>query len=132
MRFVHLQRRDLVAQAVSRHKAEVSGTWQLGIEEAGHPSEPFYDVAQINAYLHEAIADNAAWRAWFGVNGVLPVQLCYEDLAADPVAATRQVLRMLGLTVPAGCGIKAPNRRMADDISADWVRRFRAQMAPAG
>ena len=61
MRFVHLQRRDLVAQAVSRHKAEVSGTWHLGIEEAEHPTEPFYDFAQINAYLHEAVADNGAW-----------------------------------------------------------------------
>ena len=83
MRHIHLMRRDLVAQAVSRHKAEVSGTWHLDFEEASDPVTPHYDFAAILTHLREAEADNAAWNRWFDANGLNPLRLCYEDLSAD-------------------------------------------------
>ena len=125
VQFVHLTRRDLVAQAVSRHRAEVSGTWHLGIEQAARPAKPDYDRAAIAAYLTEAKADNAAWADWFNANRITPFCIHYEDLAADPMATARGVLSFLDLH-PLG-PLHAANRRMADATSLEWAARFRAE-----
>ncbi len=127
LRFIHLRRGDLVAQAISRHRAEASGTWHLDIEEAEHPVEACYDFARIDGYLRGAEADNAAWQVWFAANRVTPLHLAYEDLAAAPQATARRVLDLLGLRLPEGRSLHAANRRMADAISADWAARFLAE-----
>jgi LPS sulfotransferase NodH len=125
LQFIHLRRGDLVAQAVSRHRAEMSGIWHLGIEEAENPVRPVYDVDRIRGFVDEARAGNAGWARWFADQGVTPLQLAYEDLAADPPGSAGLVLEFLGLT--ARQKLEAPNRRMADAESAAWVRRFRAE-----
>ena len=125
VRFIWLRRRDLVAQAVSRHRAEVSGTWHLGFEEAEHPVEPAYDGDRIAAWVAEAAAANRAWAAWFAAQGIAPLEVQYEDLAAEPVAVAKQVLGYLGLE--AARPLSVTNRRMADQVSAEWAARFRAE-----
>ena len=90
--FVQLSRRDGVAQAVSRHRAEASGIWHLGIEAAAHRVEPRNDFARITGYLGEVAAENAAWDDWFAANAITPLRVAYEDLSADPAAATQAVL----------------------------------------
>ena len=127
LRFVYLHRRDLVAQAISRHRAEASGTWHLGNEAALHPTEARYDFVRIMGYLREAEADNAAWEAWFAANGLAPLRVVYEDLAEAPQATALRVLADLGLRLPKERSLYAANRRMADAVSADWAARFRAE-----
>ncbi len=127
LHFLHLTRDDLVAQAVSRHKAEVSGTWHIGLEEADRPVVPHYDPAAIAFYLAEAEADNLAWNTWFAANGVTPLRLRYEALSADPFGTTLNVLDHLGL--PTGLALSATNVRMADAVSAAWSARFRSETA---
>ncbi len=132
LRFLHLQRVDLVAQAVSRLKAEVSGTWHLGFEEAAHPVEPVYDFARIRAFIDEAVADNANWRAWFARNRIEPLSLTYESLAADPVGVAGHAMAFLGLALPPGRSLEATNRPMANAVSRDWATRFRAEQVTRG
>jgi trehalose 2-sulfotransferase len=130
MRYIHLSRRDRVAQAVSRHKAEASGTWHLGFEEAAEPRTPHYDFAAIDGYMREAEADHASWHSWFASKGIQPLEIAYEDLAADPRKVARTVLAFLGLPAPGPLAVT--NRRMADVESADWAARFRAEAAQKG
>ncbi len=124
-RFIWLRRGDLVGQAVSRYRAEVSGTWHLGFEEALHPVEPVYDFARIAAWLDDAAVGNRAWAAWFAARGIVPLIVDYEVLAAEPVAVAERVLAHLGLV--AASPLTVSNRRMAEDVSAAWVARFRAE-----
>jgi LPS sulfotransferase NodH len=132
LRYVNLRRLDTVAQAVSRLKAEVSGTWHLGFEEAEHPAEVVYDFARIKAYRDEAEADNIAWVQWFAQNGIVPLEVSYEDLSANPVAVAETVLKSLNLTLPSGQRLHASNRVMADTVSANWAARFRSDAAARG
>ena len=125
VQYVLLTRRDLVAQAVSRHRAEVSGTWHLGFEEAVHPVEPAYDFARIAAWAAEAEAGNRAWEAWFAAQRIAPLVVEYEDLAAGPLTVAERTLSFLGLVTDRPLAVT--NRRMADQISADWAERFRAE-----
>ncbi|MEO8243197.1 MAG: Stf0 family sulfotransferase [bacterium] len=124
-RYVLLTRGDLVAQAVSRQKAEVSGMWHLGIEEALHPRRPVYDFAAISGYIAEAEADERAWDAWFARHDILPLRLRYEPLSAAPEETARRVLRHLDL--PDDVPMSARNIRMADSVSANWAARYRAE-----
>ena len=122
--WVWLERRDKVAQAVSRHRAEASGNWHLGIEEAAVPGVPVYDFEAIEAYRAAAEADAAEWRDWFGTRGLVPLRVYYEDLAADPVGEAGRVLAALGLPVAA---MAVGTVRMAGEESADWATRFRRE-----
>ena len=123
--YIHLYRRNLVAQAVSRLRAEVSGIWHPGIEEAAQPVQPSYDFAAIRGFVGAARAENAGWERWFSTQGITPLKVDYEDLAADPAGVAGRVLDHLGLT--AAHRLTAPNRRMADATSALWAARFRAE-----
>jgi trehalose 2-sulfotransferase len=130
MRHVYLHRRDRVAQAVSRHKAEVSGTWHLGFEEAAVPKVPVYDFDAIEGHLREVEADHAQWQAWFATRRICPLDIAYEDLSADPQGIAQEVLEFLGLCAPGP--LQVTNRKMADAESAQWVARFRAEAAQKG
>ena len=127
LHWIWLERRDKVAQAVSRHRAEASGVWHLGIEEAAAPKVPVYDFAAIDGYRRAAQADAAGWGRWFAERGLTPLRLWYEDLAADPVGEAGRLLAVMGL--PAAPGIAAGTVRMAGPQSADWAARFRREAA---
>lgn len=129
---IWLRRLDTVAQAVSRLKAELSGTWHLGFEEAAHPAAVAYDFERIRTWRDAAAAQNRAWQDWFARRGVTPLALTYEELAADPVGVAERVLDFLGLPMPAGQRPSASNRPMADAVSAEWAARFRDEARRRG
>jgi LPS sulfotransferase NodH len=126
LKYIYLQRLDRVGQAISRHRAEVSGTWHLGFEEAREPRVATYDFDAILAYLKEAEADHARWQGWFAQKGIVPLALTYEMLSLDPQGTATTVLAYLGLTATGPFAVS--NRKMADATSADWALRFRAEM----
>ena len=72
-------------------------------------------------------AHNSAWRAWFASVGIEAHVVRYEDLDADPVGVARDVLGFLGLKLPPGGRIKTRHRRLADELSAEWIDRYRAE-----
>ena len=43
---------------------------------------------------------------------------------------TRKTLDFLGIRLPPGRTIEARNRRLADELSAEWIDRYRAESTP--
>ena len=89
--FIHLTRRDRVAQAVSLVKAQQTGLWHQApdgseLERLSPPQEPAYDRAQISAGLEELTGYERQWAEWFQREGLEPYRLTYDSLSADPVA----------------------------------------------
>lgn len=124
--FLYIRRRDDVAQAISRLRAEASQIWHLDGEEPDSPrAEATYDAAKIDAWRTEAAQGNAAWEAWFAAEGITPCRMIYEDFATDAPAAVTAALAALGMAPARPPG--APNRRMADATSAGWAARYRAE-----
>lgn len=132
LHYIYLRRGDLIGQAISRHKAEVSGIWHVGIEESEHPATPSYDYDRILTHVREAEAANRHWQDWFAANGITPFCITYEDLSQDPAAITRAALAFLNLPLPATNIITVPNRKMADAESAAWAARFEAERRGRG
>ena len=124
--YVHLFRRDTARQAVSYHRAELSGYWYELKEEPNDPVEAiepdFARVREIEAMLVEW---DAAWRTFLASVDRPVLELCYEDIVVDRRAAVLEVLRLVGVDPPAGFDL--PESRMlrqSDATTDEWVARY--------
>lgn len=132
--FVHLTRCDKVEQAVSYVKAKQTGLWHRApdgteLERLSPPQEPAYDPAEIRSCVEEMTAYDREWRQWFAYQGIAPLPLTYEALAADPLETLRVVLDRLGVGREAARGVEPGVAKLADETNRDWVARFRAEEA---
>lgn len=124
----HVQRDDVVGQAVSWARAEQTGYWQEGDRSS---AEPCLDLDQIDELLRTIKEHNAAWKTWVQQQGVEPYFVRYEDLIADPRNALQGLLDRLGVELPSDWRPESPHRRQADEVNAEWVRRYRSARAPS-
>ncbi len=129
--FIYLQRDDILAQAVSWHRAEQTNVWhQTDQEVSKQPEqEPRFDFDQICKLVQLIEDHNLAWRTWFASVVIQPHMVRYEDLDADPVGVVCEILDFLGLKLPPGRLIKTPHRRLADELNVQWIDRYRAELA---
>jgi LPS sulfotransferase NodH len=126
-RFVFLQREDTLAQAVSWARAEQTSVWHRleGSGSAKPARAAVYDVEQIDGLVRTIGEHNAAWREWFAANGVTPHPVFYEHLDADPVGTVERILDFLNQDTGKARQIAATTKRLADDLSRDWMNRYR-------
>lgn len=69
---------------------------------------------------------NAAWSTWFAEQGVEPHSVTYEEVTGNPRQAVHEILEHLGIELPTTWRPAARQRRQADALNADWIRRYRA------
>ena len=94
-RFVWMRRRDRDAQAASFARAVQTEHWHHWDPPASAEPESRPDMVEaLRAELDEL---EVGWERWFADRGVEPLEVVYEDLAADPAGETKRVLAFLGL-----------------------------------
>jgi len=131
LRFIHLDRADEVAQAVSAAFAVRSG--QLRSFEPVQ-REPVYSAAHIDRRLAMTRQFRAQWTKFFASAKVEPHRVLYEDLLAAPEATIDGILRYLGVTGRAAPPLTAPPlpERQSDPRKAEWIARYRRERGLAG
>jgi len=126
LRWVHVERRDTLAQAISLWRAVQTAQWRAQDRDAH--VEPVFHAGAI-AHLKRRQEDHAAaWRAWFAECGMKPLEIVYEDFAQEPTPTICRVLDHVG--VPS-TGVDVPDppiRRQADARSQEWLDRFRDEI----
>lgn len=130
--FVYLNRENKLDQAISYVKAKQSGLWHRApdgteLERLSAPAAPVYDAQAITAQIEASRAMETAWEAWFATQAVEPLRLCYDALAADPLAVTGNVLTALGVSSEGLKGLPVPVAKLADATSRDWAERYLAE-----
>ena len=121
-RFIWMRRRDRVAQAVSFARAAQSGHWHHW--DPPPRCVPKYRFDAIDVLASEIKELEQSWRRWFDESGVAPLEVAYEDLAAQPSGETARVLDFLGLTGAAEVRpLTVPSER-----TDDWAARYRAEL----
>jgi trehalose 2-sulfotransferase len=130
VRFVYLRREDVVAQGASLLRAEQTNVWHDPVlatrPEPDHEAE--FDFDQIHQRVQVINQHNAAWQGWFSSAGVEPLRIRYEELAADPTGTTRRVLDFLELELPPGRELAVQHRRLADELTTQWIARYQAEL----
>jgi LPS sulfotransferase NodH len=127
--YVHVQRKDRVAQAISRSKAEQSGLWHRHAdgserERVKEHQAPEYDGAQLERFIAEAEDNEAHWHRWFDASGITPFELTYEELSADPTMALAKTLGALGKDPDIAKRVTVQTARLSDATSKDWAARY--------
>lgn len=115
--FLHLSRTDKAAQAASLLKARTGGLWHLGADGADIERDPPLWAAgsepdRVEDYLASLADDDAAWSAWFADQGIAPISLTYEALAADAQGCLADVLAALGLDPKRAHAVQPPTAKL--------------------
>jgi len=130
--YIHLERKDRVAQAISRAKAEQSGLWHRHADgserELVKPYQaPSYDSVQLDRLIAETNEHEAAWKHWFAAQEIAPLGVTYEELSTDRVATLSRILSALGRDPAIAASIAPQTARLADAQSQQWAERYRAE-----
>lgn len=123
--WVLVTRGDRLRQACSFVRARQTGWWEADVRESvPAESDPRYDAELIRGAMAELDAQEAAWDAYFATQGVEPLRLRYEQIAADYEGSVRAVLTHLGVDA---IHVPPPRlERQADHLTEEWARRFEA------
>lgn len=124
LRIVFVRRRDKVAQAVSLWRAIQTQQWRNEAEPPEQGLTAEYHYRAIKHLVKELHQWDAHWEDWFHATGRQPIRVIYEEFVQARAVTLGRVLDDLGVD-PRQSGNKGPLVRQADDLSQDWVSRFR-------
>lgn len=125
LHFIHLEREDLLGQAISDWRATQTGQFSSNRAPAGKAE---YDRRAIARRIAVFAHHQARWRRWFARNDIRPLRLTYEGVAADPQAAVDRVATLIGVNEPVPVDFSRVSlRRQSDEMSAQWRARFVAE-----
>lgn len=121
-RFIHLRRRDVLAQAISFVIARQTGQWN--IRKQVKAEEPVYDAAAIAARVRAIAAANAWFEDYFALFGFPVFEVVYEDLAADPAATISDITEWLGLGPSQIDRERTSLKPQRNALNDEWRSRF--------
>ncbi len=87
--------------------------------------DPVYDSAALRGCYAEMVRADRQWLTWFADEGIVPLQLSYDRLCADPRAVLGQVLRGLGLDDSGADDVAVRVAKLSDKVNQDWAQRLR-------
>jgi LPS sulfotransferase NodH len=122
LQFIHIERRDLLGQAISWLRAEQTGQFHSRDPGSG---TAHYDGRRIAGMVRRLGVSQLRWRLYFARNGISPLLLTYEEFADDLGGAARRVAAHVGLAeepVVAFEGLRLGRQR--DALSEEWRERF--------
>jgi LPS sulfotransferase NodH len=127
VKYVHVRRDDVVAQAISLWRAVQTSAWRAE-DENGH--QPRYSFAGVDHLVRMLRSHDRSWRRWFRTHGVEPLELRYEEIDADPPAAVRRTLEHIGIAGELKGPVPRPSlQRQADEVSQAWADAYRRDRA---
>jgi LPS sulfotransferase NodH len=122
LRFVWLQRRDLLGQAISLARASQSGQFRSTVAPR---TPPRYDAGLIQECLATVVRHQARWALFFARTGIAPLPVLYEDIVADPQHVVGRVGALVGLGDAARIRPELVDfRKQRDAETEDWRARF--------
>ena len=127
LRWLHVERRETLAQAISLWRAVQTAQWRA--EDRDSEVEPVFHAGAIAHLKRRQEAHAAAWRTWFAERGIEPMEIVYEEFAQEPETTICRVLEHIGVPSEGVHVPSPPLRRQADARSQEWVDRFRDELA---
>jgi LPS sulfotransferase NodH len=129
-RWIFIDRRDAVAQAVSYAKAVQTQQWRFS---ANPQATSKFDFGMILRWYKQLLADKNGWHTFLRNAKVQPLTVFYEDFVDRPDAITAEIVAKLGFpTEPRGAPIAPDVLRQGDETNLEWTMRFRDEAAQQG
>ncbi len=130
LRVVYLERRDIIAQAVSLYRAAESGRWHVARRDSAAlapdgMADTDLDLSRLSWWLGKIEEERRGWRRFFATDAIAPLLLYYEDFSTDISRAVAAIAEYLQLPLKTEIGPDVGFHRLADGVSAAWVARAR-------
>jgi LPS sulfotransferase NodH len=125
LKFVSLERRDVLGQALSWTRVLQTGQYRSTVSAIDRES---YDAKLIKAVLRQLIVDRARWSLFFARTGIEALPVFYEDVVADPQREVDRIADFVGGCSPATIRPEAVEVSVQRDaVIEQWRDRFRAE-----
>jgi LPS sulfotransferase NodH len=122
LKFIWLQRRDILGQALSAARAVQTGQFRSTITANVAPT---YDPNLIRESLVGAVKDQARWTLFFARTGIAPLPIYYEDVFANPQAVIDRIADSIGIKRRVFIRPDLIELRMQRDaMTEEWRARF--------
>ena len=122
IRFIHLVRHDRLARAISDAKAQQTRQYRATSRILG---EARYDAGLIARCIADQARDEVRVRSYFARNGVVPLEISYEDMLADHAGVLAKVAALMGVTEPVVAQPREVDLEIQrDGANHDWAQRF--------
>ena len=122
-RVVQLRRRDRTAHAISYARALLSGIWRKEQEPDDRP-EPEYSSEAVSRAARLVEQQEGAWQAMCRDLRIDPLEICYEDVLADPEGAIGTVADYLGVRIDPAATVAVPAiERQSQKGARAWAER---------
>jgi LPS sulfotransferase NodH len=123
-RYIHLHRRDTLAQAISLSIAQQTNEWWRTADSTSpfrNNVEPVFDATNILNLQQDLIRQRDAWRDFFRAEGITPLEMEYETLVADYRGEVGRALTFLGLDATRARDIPDPRlEKQGNKLNALW------------
>jgi LPS sulfotransferase NodH len=125
-RFVFINRRDKLRQAVSFVKSLQSGAWVS--REGKRPASSGilrFDYIAVREAVEKFEKEESLWREFFEQHTIPFAEFAYEDFVQDRSGSIKKALSLIGER-PGNreTPLKNEIRRMSDDINRQWRQAF--------
>ncbi len=132
--YLYLIRENKLDQAISYVKATQSGLWHRApdgteIERLAAHQDPVYDHAALCQQIAQFETYERDWQEWFVRQGIRPLTITYDALAADPLDVLAQVLKHLGQDPDLAKNVVPPVAKLADSTNQEWAARYLAEQS---
>jgi LPS sulfotransferase NodH len=126
MQVIAIERQDRLAQAVSHARALQTGQWN-SLNKAQR-AEPAYNADLIRWSANHLGAQRQGWQTFFEQHKLTPLNVDYDELAADPAGMAQQVIAHANVPHTPVTQVTLPRvERQADGTNTAWAERFRRE-----
>jgi LPS sulfotransferase NodH len=129
LRYILIDRLDLLEQAVSYSRALQTGAWQ---STDSARAEPVLDHQHVVEALEYIANRKQMWSTFFALTGLSFHRLTYEELCRNPQRAVDGVIDFLGLEGGTSVDLSdAPTRIQRDEETVRWMEAVRERYSLA-
>lgn len=122
-KFIHVIRRDTIAQAISHYIAIKTNKWTS--EQKGRENIQIdYDVNTLLGIVRATSFQNAMFESIFKIMGVEPTVVYYEEFLESPQEAISQIGQILGVQDLAYVSPNIHYKKQANEINDSLIEKF--------
>lgn len=130
--FFVIDRRDKVAQAVSFHKARMSGRFHSGQSMTRQATDEDFDFDEIYRHYRRFNQISGEFERLLAALEHPLRRFYYEDFTRQPAAFIGSINAALDVPADTGTTVEARVRKLGDGINAQWCDRFREMLVLRG
>lgn len=129
VKFIYLDRKDIVLQAISSYMARKTGLWHLRNNQTNESNTDIdFDEAQIIKLIDKFIMERLQWERFFNLYSIEPLRITYEDVLANVNETVQQIGEFLEININETIDLSmSETTKIGDEKNQEFAQRIRGK-----